>query len=68
MTLQRTAKSGLPIHINGGKIRLASKEQRKHVVPRPLGSNMTRRLASLVSFVNTRIGSQENVDNLFPAV
>jgi hypothetical protein len=31
---QRTAKSGLPIHINGGKIRLASKEQRKHVVPR----------------------------------
>jgi hypothetical protein len=29
-----------------------------------LGSSMTRRPASLVSVVNSRIGSQENVDNL----
>jgi len=65
--LQRNAKRGPPKHINGSKIRLASEQQRKHVVVAALGGNMTRRPASLVSFVHSRIGSQENVDNVFLA-
>jgi hypothetical protein len=64
---QRNAKSGPLIRINGGKIRLASKEQLKHVVEATQGSNMARRPAPLISFVNARIGSQENVDDIFPS-
>lgn len=63
---QRNAKSGPLIRINGGKIRLASEQQRKHIATATLGSNMTRRRASLVRYVNSRIGSQENVDNPDP--
>jgi hypothetical protein len=63
---QRNAKSGPLIRINGGKIRLASEQQRKHIAAATLGSNMTRRRASLVRYVNSRIGSQENVDNPDP--
>jgi hypothetical protein len=57
-------KCGLPIHIDGGEIRLTSKEQGKDVAVAARGSNMTRRLVSPISFVHLRIRSKENVDNL----
>jgi hypothetical protein len=44
---------------------LVSKEQLKHVAVVIQGSNMARRPTPLISFVNTRIGSQENVDDIF---
>jgi hypothetical protein len=44
-----------------------SKEQLKHVAVVIQGSNMARRPAPLISFVNARIGSQENVDDIFPS-
>jgi hypothetical protein len=50
---------------------LASEQQRTHVVVGPAkvtrGSSMTSRPASRINIVNTRIGAQENVDNLFLA-
>jgi hypothetical protein len=39
-------------HINNVEIRLASEQQCKHVVEATVGSSMTRRPASLISFVN----------------
>jgi len=55
------------MHIKGSKIGLVSKQRCKHVVVAALGSNMASRLASLVGFINTCIGSQKNVDNLLSA-
>jgi len=59
-------KCGLPIPISDGEIRLASEQQRKHSMVATFGSTMTSRLASFVTVIHTRIGSQEHVHNRFP--
>jgi len=55
------------VHINNGEVRMASEQQRKHVVSAARDSSMTSRPTILFSIVNARIGTQENVDNLRPA-
>jgi hypothetical protein len=60
-------KCGPSAPITNVEIRLASEQQRKHVVVAMLGRNTRSRRAKPASFVHSRIGSQENVDNLFSA-
>jgi hypothetical protein len=52
------------MHTVEGEIWSVSKQHRENVVVAKRGSGMTSCLMFLVTVINTRIGSQENVDNL----